>query len=285
MERLPTELAIQILSYMSKEELKVIGFISSEYRSLVIPFLFRRIRPWSLGTAWESISDITTYLQNSPHLSSAVRVLDVELIRNFQNRNPGEDLQRIMEITTLWEELILPAGNRLPLAVFSENTKSQLRRLRCIGGTVGLEFHRLLDILPTCTSLVVLQIPDIEEDWFESVDPAGLVAAKWVNRLEKYSGPLYPLKYLHSGTPLYHLETTTEVPLSMLQRLGRLLGQRLLALHVHLYVRFYNHFNWTRENHLQPSPIPSVFPNLRFVAWFLIKSEPGSIPNDIVRTF
>ena len=38
MERLPTELVLQILGYMSKEELEVIGFISSEYRSLVVPF-------------------------------------------------------------------------------------------------------------------------------------------------------------------------------------------------------------------------------------------------------
>jgi hypothetical protein len=45
MERLPTELVIQILGYMSMEELKVIGFISSEYRSLVLPLLFRRISP------------------------------------------------------------------------------------------------------------------------------------------------------------------------------------------------------------------------------------------------
>jgi hypothetical protein len=190
-----------------------------------------------------------------------------------------------MEITASWEELVLPAGNMLPLAVLGKNTRSRLCRLRCVGGTVGLEFHRLLDILPTCTNLVVLQIPDIQEGWFESHDPAGLVAANWVNRLEKYSGPLYPLKCLHSGTPLYHLETTTEVPLSMLQREGRLLGQQLLALHVHLFVRFHDDYSWTRQNHLQPSLIPSVFPNLRFVAWFLIESEPGSIPDDIVRSF
>jgi len=38
--------------------------------------------------------------------------------------------------------------------------------------------------------LVDLQIPDIPQDWFAAFDPAGLVAAKWVNRLEKYSGSL-----------------------------------------------------------------------------------------------
>jgi len=45
-ERLPTELAIQILSYMSNEELKVTGFLLFEYRSVVLPLLFHRIRPW-----------------------------------------------------------------------------------------------------------------------------------------------------------------------------------------------------------------------------------------------
>jgi len=49
MEHLPTELVIQILSYMSREELKVTGFLSFEYQSLVLPLLFCRIRPWLWG--------------------------------------------------------------------------------------------------------------------------------------------------------------------------------------------------------------------------------------------
>jgi hypothetical protein len=281
MERLPIELVTQILSYIPKEELKVIGFISSEYRSLAIGFLFRCIRPWARGSTRQGISDLISCLQNNHHLSLAVRVLDAKMIRDSQNA--AEDLQRIMEITARWEELILPANNRLPLAVFGENTKLQLRRLRCTG-YVGYEFRHFLNILPTCTNLVVLEIPQIRDKWFESLGPAGLVAAKWVNRLEKYTGPLYPLNYLRSGTPLYHLETTTEVPLPMLQKLGQLLGQQLLALHVHLSTRCFDDMSWIWINHLSPSLIPSLFPNLRYVAWFLIKPEWWSVRGDIVRT-
>jgi hypothetical protein len=279
MERLPIELVTQILSYIPKEELKVIGFISSKYRSLVIPFLFRRIRPWPRKTTRQGISDLIACLQNNHHLSSVVRALDAEGIRDS-----AEDLQRIMEITARWGELALPASNWLPIAVFGENTKSRLRRLRCTG-YVGSEFPRLLEILPACTNLLVLEIPQIGDKRFESLDPAGLVAAKWVNRLEKYTGPLYPLNYLRSGTPLYHLETTTKVPLPMLQKLGQLLGQQLLALHVHLTVDPHDNMSYSWINYLSPSPIPSLFPNLQYVAWFMVKSELWFVPDDIVRTF
>jgi hypothetical protein len=85
MERLPIELVTQILSYIPKEEFKVIRFISSEYRSLAIPFLFRRIRPWTRGATRRGISDLIACLQNNPRLSSAVRVFDAEIIRNSQN--------------------------------------------------------------------------------------------------------------------------------------------------------------------------------------------------------
>jgi hypothetical protein len=283
MERLPIELVTQILSYIPKEELKVIGFISSEYRSLAIRFLFRCIRPWARGATSQGISDLISCLQNNHHLSSAVRVLDAKMIRGSQN--PAEDLRRIMEITTRWEELILPAFSRFPPAMFGGNTKLQLRRLRCAGRAVTTEFRRLLEILPTCTNLLELEIPQIGDGWFGSLDPAGLMVAKWVNRLEKYTGPLYPLNYLRSGTPLYHLETTTKVPLLMLQKLGQLLGQQLLALHGHLTVDPNDDMSYSWINYLSPSPIPSLFPNRRYVAWFMVKSELWFVPGDIVRTF
>jgi len=100
--------------------------------------------------------------------------------------------------------------------------------------TLGLKFYRLLDIFPPCADLVDLQIPDIPQDWFAAFDPAGLVAAKWVNRLEKLSGSPHSINYLCGGTPFYHLESTTKVPSRSHQRLVRHLGQRLLALHLHL---------------------------------------------------
>jgi len=119
MERLPTELVIQILSYASNKQLKVIGFLSSEYRSLVIPFLFRHIRLWSEARA-RDIDGLVTRLQNNVRLSSAVRVLDAEHIIGSQH--PVEDLRRIMEITTRWEELVLPIDDHRLLAVLDNNT-------------------------------------------------------------------------------------------------------------------------------------------------------------------
>jgi len=280
MERLPTEMIIQVLSYMSKEDLKVIGLISSEYRSLVLPFLFHSIRLWSWVAVIQGFPRLITCLQNNVELSSAVRVLDLEVIWSAQD--PSEDLRRIMEITTKWEELILPAGNRLPLAVFNDNNKSQLRRLCLTGGFVGVKFRQLLaDILPTCTNLVDLHIPDLEDDWFKTSDPAGLATATWVNRLRKYRGPPFPLSYLRNGAPLYQLTSTMPVSPPMLQQLGRLVRQQLVALYVHIYLT--QNFSLIGANYLPPSTILSLFPNLQYVGWFPVMSQRGSVPHDPVR--
>ena len=279
MERLPTEMIIQVLSYMSKEDLKVISFISSEYRSLVLPFLFHSIRLWSWVAVIQGLPRLITCLQNNVELSSAVRVLDLEGIRSTQNLS--EDLRRLMEITAQWEELILPMGNDLPLAVFDDTVKSQLRRLRCVGH-MDVTFRQLLvDILPSCTNLVDLYIPDLEDDWFKTSDPAGSATATWMNRLRKYRGPSFPLGYLRGGAPLNPLTSTTPVSPLMLQRLGRLVGQRLVALYVDIY--------WTGvliltvANYLPPSTIPSSFPNLQYVGWFPVMSQRESVPHDPVR--
>jgi len=129
MERLPTELVTQILSYASNKQLKVIGFLSSEYRSLVIPFLYRHIHFWSEART-RDIDGLVTRLQNDVRLSPAVKVLDAEHIIGSQH--PVENLRRIMEITTRWEELVLPIDDHRLLAVLDNNTKFQLRRLQCI---------------------------------------------------------------------------------------------------------------------------------------------------------
>jgi len=105
-----------------------------------------------------------------------------------------------MEITTGWEELILPPDVDHPLEIFDDNTKLQLRRLSFYSGDIGPEFsHFLSDILPACTNLVELEIPHVPEDWFKTLDPAGSAAGIWINRLEKYRGPPYPLNYLHKA--------------------------------------------------------------------------------------
>jgi hypothetical protein len=52
MARLSTEMILEILGYMSMAELKVIGLISSKYRSLALPFLFHRICVWKISQSW-----------------------------------------------------------------------------------------------------------------------------------------------------------------------------------------------------------------------------------------
>ena len=75
MERLPTELVLQILGYMSQVELKTIGFISSEYRSLVVLFLIPPYLSMAVGTdkpgRFRSNSVLTEQPQDLPRRQSA----------------------------------------------------------------------------------------------------------------------------------------------------------------------------------------------------------------------
>jgi hypothetical protein len=74
----------------------------------------------------------------------------------------------------------------IPIGVFDERTKSQLRRPVCTIGFVGAEFHQLvLDTLAACTNLVGLRIAHVER-WFRKRDPAGSAVATWINRLRIY---------------------------------------------------------------------------------------------------
>jgi hypothetical protein len=284
MERLPTELVIQILGYMSTEELKVMGCISSEYRSLVIPFLFHRIRPWPWVPTRRGVPDLILCLQNNHRLCSVVRVLDLAAIRKSQQ--PHEEIRQIMEITAWWEALILPVDEHIPLAVFDDNTILRLRRLEFIqtdrrpGPKLS---HLLLNILPACTNLIELELPELEEDWFKNCDPNGSAITMWMNRLEKYCGPSYSLNYLRNGTPLHRLMITTTAPSLVLENLGRLVGQQLVALQYSLDA--YPDNGLIGKNCLPPSLLPSSFPNLRYVAWFLIIPQPESAPGVLVRTF
>jgi hypothetical protein len=269
MERLPTELVIQILDYMSTEELKVIGFISSEYRSLVIPFLFSHIRPWPWEARGRGVPDLMLCLQNNRRLCSVVRVLNLRAIRN--SKRPLEEIRQIMEITAWWEALILPVDEHIPLAVFDDNTKLRLCRLEFIQTVRGPGpklSHLLLNILPSCANLAELEIPELEGDWFKTCDPNGSAIMMWMNRLEKYRGPSYPLNYLRNGTPLHRLMITNTAPSPVLQRLGRLAGQQLLALQYSLDVHpdAYSDTGLIEKNCLPPSLFPSSFPNLRYVA-------------------
>ena len=277
MERLPPELIIHILRYMSKDELRVIGFVSPKYRSLVLPFLFDRIRLWSWMVRTQGISSLMRCLKSNVGLSSVVRVLDAEFKSGAYRE---EHLRRIMKLTTLWEELTIPAGDGLPLTVFDDHNKLRLHRLRCCtGGPVGPKFRQLLlNILPTCTNLVELQIPDLDNNWFTSADPYGSAAAIWINRLRKYRGPSFPLNYLQNNV-LHQLTSTAEVPSPMLQRLSLLVGHHLVALFVHVHLIGDRQFSLLGKNHLPSSIIPSLFPKLQYVGWFLIV---GSEP---VRTF
>ena len=284
MERLPIELVIHILEYMSTEELKIFGFLSSEYRSLVIPLLFHRIRPWRWGAANWGVSDLISCLRNNHRLSTVVRVLDVQTIAKCQQ--PLEELRQIMKITARWEGLILPADEYIPLEVFDDNTRLRLRRLKFTHGTgfAGRKLsHLLLYILPSCVNLIDLEIPEQQEHLIKTCDPNGSAIAIWMNRLEKYHGPSYPLDYIRNGTPLHRLISTNPAPSSVLQRLGQLVGQQLLTLHVYMSLTRDHDFALVGKDYLSPSLFPSSFPNVRYVSWFLITPHTESAPGDSVR--
>jgi hypothetical protein len=156
----------------------------------------------------------------------------------------------------------------------------RLRHLKFTVGTIsgGRKLSDfLLNILPACTNLVELKIDGEMEKWFKTGDPTGSAAAIWISRLEKYRGPPYPLNYLRDGAPLYQLTSKAGVPPPMLQWLDRLVGQKLHALHVRIRLTNDRGYKMIGKNYLLPSPIPSLFPNVRYVGWFLIKSVPGDL--------
>jgi len=58
---------------------------------------------------------------------------------------------------------------------------------------VGVKSRQLLvDLLPTCTNLIELHIPDLGDGWFNTFDPAGSTTAYMGESFEKVSRPTLP---------------------------------------------------------------------------------------------
>ena len=190
--------------------------------------LFRRILPRPWKREWDSVHPII-YLQNNAKLSSVVGVLDSRTTI-LPQEGPKES-RRMLEISIWWEEPVLPVNVDCLLPMFVDNTKLQLRRLRCTAGSLSLKLYHLLPAyyLLGRTSLTY-RYPIYRTAGSRPFDPAGSASTTWEKSLRKISRPIL------SPCLSLQLPATLSTDMYYGSSFSRLVGQQPVALHANVHL-------------------------------------------------
>ena len=271
MKHLPTETVIQILGHLANPDLKSVALVAYRYSTLARPFLFQRIRIlFDTNVLPLRVSRIA----DSPNHASLIKI--IEIGRRWSESH-FECVRNLVRSAVALEELLILAPLRTsPLELLDPAILPNLRKFAIAANT---NYDRLdVDLFPHCPKLVDLEVQHSSE-WFAwSSDLASTLqknAPSFMDHLRRFRGPPYFLIYMSkSERALQHFSSTvglTDAKLSLIGKdLG--LGKKLLSLHIIIEAgRFSRPASYWSERHLiAPSIIPSLFPNLRSVAWFLV---------------
>ena len=270
MKQLPTETVIQILGRLSNPELKSVALVAYRYFTLARPFLFQRIRilfETNVLPFWVS------QIADSPNHARMIKIIEIG------RRWPEsflEDVRNLVQSAVALEELLILAALRtFPLGLLDPASLPNLKRFAI---TANTNYDRLaIDFLPHCPKLVDLEVPHLSEQWARSSGFSSTLqkhAPSFMDRLRRFRGPPYFLDYMSkSDRALQHFSSTVGLTDAELSHISKDLGfgQELLSLHLIIVAgRFSAATYWTERHCITPSIIPSLFPNLRSVAWFLV---------------
>lgn len=268
MNHLPTETVIQILGHLSKPDLKTIALVASRYSILARPFLFHRIRvlfQTNVIPVW------VRWIAESPNHAPVIKIIE---IGERWSKSCPEDVRKLVQsAVTLQEFSIYAPNSTLPLGLLDPAIFPNLRKLVM---AANIDYTRLVvDFLPHCPKLVDLEVPHLSERWAWNSGFASILqkhAPSFMDRLHRFRGPPYFLSYMSKADrALQHFSTTIELTDAGMSCISKYLGfgEELLSLHVLIAAGYESScFSWVERHCITPSIVPSLFPNLRSVAWF-----------------
>ena len=269
MKHLPTETVLQVIGHLSKPDLMSVALISSRYSILARPFLFKRIR---FQFKSKQLPYYVRHIGEYPDHALMIKIIEIGAHWRVVFPDGFQDLFRAA--VTL-EELWILERNRFPLEELDPAPFSNLRRLVIISWA---DYARLAaDFFPQCPKLVDLEVSKFLCSPFARTDKLTSAlqqhAPSFMNRLRRFRGPPYFLHYMpRTGRALQHFSSTLwhtdEWPSYISKEMG--FGEELLSLHI--IMSDHDSVSPSRAEKLcfSPSITPSLFPNLRSVAWFRV---------------
>jgi len=266
MERLPTELMQKVMKHSDQRTIHCFTIVSSKYCEIAQPLIFRRISINVMTN--ERFALFVGQMQNSSKLPLMIKVLIIS------EPYAIELLRHLFEIISNLEELRIqcPVANSL----LSPHYFPNLRRLHFLFSNPGLLNHIITNFIPRHELLNVLKIPFIPASSTSnrvalSMPPfAESAATSSVNRLVTYHGPRDLLHLLTPDSSMKHLTSSQQLDEGTLRKLSRAVSRGLRSLFID------DPMDVTTSKTLPASLIPSLFPNLRSIAWLSVDDTSGS---------
>ena len=264
MEKLPTELMQEVVGYLDKPTIHSFTIVSSKYCEIAQPLIFRCI---SISVmADERLALFVEQMENSIKLSSMIKILIIG--RSFTT----ELLRRLFATVSNLEELSIQftVANYL----LSPHYFPNLRRLHFPAFKPGLLNDLVANFIPCHESLNILKIPCVPTSFsippILSMLPLPESAPSSVNRLASYHGPRDLLLVLTPDSRMEHLTSSQQLDEGALRKLSRAVSRQLLSLIID------DPMDATTTKTLPPPLIPSLFPNLRSIAWLSVDPTSSS---------
>ena len=270
MKQLPAETVIQVLGLLSKRDLKSVALVASRYSTLARSFLFRHIR---LLFNTNVLPFWVCRIAESPNHAPIIKIIE---IGRHWNQSCLEGVRNLVQSAVALEELLILAPTRaIPLGLLDPAILPNLRKFAINANT---NWDRLVvDFLSHCPKLVDLEVAISAErsGWHPGFDSTLQQHAPFfMDRLHRFHGPPYFLNHMSkSDRVLQHFSTSVELTDAEVSLIGKDLGfgQELLSFHLIIAQDpFGSDSDWMERHCITPSIVPSLFPNLRSVAWFLV---------------
>lgn len=266
MDSLPTETILHIISFLSGIDLKHLSLVSTSYTPLAQRVLFKTIRILvEMGKIRSgNFVDFVNLVVQRPRIGLMIKRLDIGA--RFDKCVHYQPLVQLLEQVHDLRELLCHSNASLPSIPFRPHQFPRLHRIQWpLQGTGTDILHTLLPYSP----VIELSLSSCPAHLQSKVAFAALLAlspSKWVNNLVRYTGTSYLIEGLSKEAKLLHFCSRNSLSEESLRGLA---SKRLLSLHVsiEMYCRSFE------EQHIPPSLLPSLFPNLQSVVWLTVQSS------------
>jgi hypothetical protein len=257
MERLPTETMVEVLGHLDEVTIHSFTIVSSKYCAIAQPLIFRRI---SINRReYKRFVLFVKEMEKSTKLALMIKVL---IIRRIFSMDP---LPCLFAAVSSLEELFI--GLLITNSLLKLHYFPNLRWLQLMVSKKTLINDLVANFMPHHECLTDLEIeyypdkPSKNSEVFH-MPPLPESASGWVNRLVKYRGPPDLLPLLAQNSNLKHLISSQQPNEVALRKLSRAVSGRLLTLITR------DQADWSVTRTLHAPLLPSLFPNLRSIAWF-----------------
>jgi hypothetical protein len=259
MERLPTEIMLEVFGHLDEPTIRSLAITSSKYCAIAQPLIFRQICVSQMD--YKRFTLFVEQMQKNSKLALMIKVLIIW--RTFTIVS----LPHLLAVVSNLEELLIRFKVDTPF--LTPHYFPNLRRLR-FGASMKIIIDDLVaNFIPRHEYLNDLEIEFTpSRSTNDSGNPHLLTlaesASSWVNRLVRYHGPCSLLPLLTPNSKMKFLASSDQLGEMTLRELSHAMSGGLLALIVDIPM------DWSLT--LSISLLPSLFPNLRYIAWLSIHS-------------